>query len=276
MQVGYCIPTYKRPYETLRAAYSVARHGSPSSPTHCSVSENGTHPLPDCSKRLKNLSASGLIKLKFSSINKNISPCHNWLASIRSISTPIVKLLYSDDQQLVPLSSESCLHLCSNDKCKAVVSPVVIDFNTHKQQSYILSEKNTAIGSREYTNLILQRPDLVSLSPSAYYFRKSDLLSSLEYCLSIESLQSCHSNGAGIDSLTILTLLSSGDGYIYYDNQGLCQFGAGNDSITMVDIKNGEGKVLNNRKAAHQYLHHVGASKHYSNYETYRRGVSYE
>jgi len=271
MDLQYCIPTYRRHREILQAVSSVAVSNKKHHKSSCFISENGKNPAELTIRRLQDLARLYPIDVVYESVRADISPCHNWLNSLLMSSGPIVKLLFSDDQVIASPSDDSFEALNADPECFCVVSPVIIDFREGKRLSYEVQPSTCRILSSEYTRLIIERPDLVALSPSAYYFRREDILPSLAYCLTLSALRDCQKNGAGIDSLAMLTLMARGKGYVLYDSLGLTQFGAGNDSFTMLDIHSRCGVVPKNRHTAHAYFRRIGMTAHFASYSQFRK-----
>jgi hypothetical protein len=247
----YSIPSYRRKmllYQAVVSVYTASRL----SRTKVLVSDNNTgDPHPGLQDRS---SLFAPLDITYISTPEFLPICRNWQMALSLDSCEIAKLLFSDDQLLSEPADDSLVELLSNPNCAAVVSPVHIGFASGTRQSYNLGDRTFAISSVDYIDMMLNRPDLVSSSPCAFYFRTSEVTSALRFCLSEPELELCRANGAGIDTALIATILARPDSFIIYDHTALVYYGAGENSITMADIKRGGSDVSIARELAKSHL----------------------
>lgn len=270
MKLQYSIPSYQRAVKTFFCALSAHYPSNKILQRNVYISENAPSDLILSNLVINSFSIpndSTLVLRQKSSINM----CSNWLASLDMGTELIVKLLFSDDSVLSEPQLSNFLLLEQDPHCVALVSPVIISFDSGHSDSYRLANKQLKIRASDYISLLLRRPDLVALSPSAYYFKRSDFFHSLNYLLTLAPLKQCTFNGAGIDSLAMMTLFAKSDSYIIYDPSALVQFGASNDSITINDLRSGRNLVQTNRNIAHSFFISTGFEVHYQRFLSFRQ-----
>ncbi len=146
---------------------------------------------------------------------ENLGPVRNWMSGINLATSPLSKLLFSDDM-LAPTYLERCIPYLDDSRCGLVYTPAIIGtLDWQGQKFYGAFEGNARISSPVFVHCTTFVEQLFPVSPCSCLTRTLDLKKNLYLNIAGFEMNEYASTGAGVDWL-IYPLTALNYPYIQY------------------------------------------------------------